>query len=89
VSHAEPYAVHDRDDTRLAAVDDLVVDTKTDAVACVMAVSRTKYSLRRPHGGLEWDAPLDRVRPATARELLAEQLRKRGLLSTPQRADAR
>ncbi|WP_329177781.1 hypothetical protein [Streptomyces sp. NBC_01477] len=71
------------------AVDDLVVDTDGTVVARVMAVGSTKYSLRPPRGGLEWDAPLSRVRPATAREVLAEALRLRGLLPATRPEDAR
>lgn len=68
------------------AAGDLVVDTRRSALARVMAVGRTRYTLRPPHGGLEWDAPRDRVRPATASDELAERMRTKGLLTTPQDA---
>lgn len=67
-------------DRTVSARGDLVVDTHRRALARVMAVDRDWYALRPPNGGLEWTAVAASVRPATAREELAEKMRARGLL---------
>ncbi|WP_329179137.1 MULTISPECIES: hypothetical protein [unclassified Streptomyces] len=68
-------------DGRPPAVGDLVVDTgRRGILARVMACDRGRYALRPARGGLEWDAGPDRVRPATASDVLADRMRAQGLL---------
>ncbi|GLF97256.1 hypothetical protein [Streptomyces yaizuensis] len=43
----------------------LAYDTITRRVGVVMAEYGTRYYLRPPHGGCEWDAPRTDIRPAT------------------------
>jgi hypothetical protein len=71
---------------RVPVEGDLVVDTITGRLAKVMEVRSTRYVLRPPAGGREWERPHDKVRPAAASEEVAETMRARGLLSSKKEA---
>lgn len=59
-------------------VGDIVFDTSRRRLGRVMAFGRTVVSLRPVGGGREWDSLLERLRPATAAELLSAQARTAG-----------
>jgi hypothetical protein len=47
-----------------------VVDTRSDRLAVVTDVLQGRLYLRRPRGGVEWDALPVHIRPATSSEIL-------------------
>lgn len=51
-----------------------VVDTRTGALGQVMAREGTLLHLRPPRGGLEWNADVGSVRPATDAERLSAKV---------------
>lgn len=51
-----------------------VVDTRTDRMAIVLDVLFGRLYLRRPGGGVEWEAMPVHVRPATEHEVLSAQV---------------
>ncbi|MEU5427421.1 hypothetical protein AB0H73_17720 [Streptomyces olivoreticuli] len=53
-----------------------VIDTRTDRVGQVMGNEGPNLQLRPPHGGKEWEARPDAVRPVTRSELLSSKLRQ-------------
>lgn len=86
----EPSELSTTPEERRPARGDLVVDTKSGRLARVMADDfGTQLQLRPPGGGREWDAPADRIRPATTAEAVAEEMRVRGLLSRRETGTAR
>jgi hypothetical protein len=61
-------------------VGELAVDERR-GIGHVMEIGPSLVYLRPLGGGKEWEAPVDQVRRATAREVLAASMRARGLLS--------
>ncbi|MEU2868268.1 hypothetical protein ABZ769_03565 [Streptomyces olivoreticuli] len=53
-----------------------VIDTRTDRVGQVMGNEGPHLQLRPPHGGKEWEARPDAVRPVTRSELLSAKVRQ-------------
>ncbi|GGZ20902.1 hypothetical protein GCM10010387_12360 [Streptomyces inusitatus] len=52
----------------------LAYDIRIRRVGVVMEECGTHYALRPPHGGREWDAPADDVRPATDADRISSAL---------------
>ncbi|GLF94070.1 hypothetical protein [Streptomyces yaizuensis] len=46
----------------------------TRSIGVVMAEYGTRYYLRPPHGGCEWDAPRGDIRPATVTDQIRPEL---------------
>lgn len=68
-------------DRRLPAVGPWIVDTRTDHVAIVAGVPLGRLYLRRPGGGVEWEAMPVQVRPATEHEQLSAKVAEANLRS--------
>ncbi|GLF97480.1 hypothetical protein [Streptomyces yaizuensis] len=67
------------DDLRIGV---LALDTVTGAIGVVMAEYGTRYYLRPPHGGCEWDAPRTDIRAATVADRLRPALAKANVRSS-------
>lgn len=57
-------------DKRVPEVGTLALDAKTDRVGHVMGHEGPYVQMRPPHGGREWDAQPEDVRPAGTQEQL-------------------
>ncbi|GGZ15197.1 hypothetical protein GCM10010387_04360 [Streptomyces inusitatus] len=67
----------EEDTGRDIAVGTLAYDIRIERVGVVMEECGTRYALRPPHGGREWEAPADEVRPATVAERIRSELAER------------
>ncbi|MEU5977915.1 hypothetical protein [Streptomyces sp. NPDC047315] len=56
------------------AVGELAFDVVMKRVGVVMAKYPTRYYLRPPRGGYEWEAPPSELRPATTADLISPAL---------------
>jgi hypothetical protein len=57
------------------------MDTRTDRTAVVLDVLSGRLYLRKPGGGVEWEAMPAQVRPATEREVLSARVAEANLRS--------
>ncbi|GLF99356.1 hypothetical protein [Streptomyces yaizuensis] len=64
------------------AVGTLAFDMVTGTIGVVMAEYGTRYYLRPPHGGCEWDAPRDEIRPATVADRIRPALTEANVRSS-------
>jgi hypothetical protein len=76
----------DKTKERFLCVGDPAYDVRKGVLCVVMAVDGVRYWLRRPAGGIEWDARREDVRPATTAERLSPALAERNARSEAGRA---